>query len=124
MKADSDHAPPALNRAAACAAERVRSSAIVPGCIASTGTVRADAVDFGASTASLLPGAVTAAVRVAQAAVALDGLAAPIEIEVNPSREEITAWVDAVWTANRPQLVEADIFADALDAEVIEASDP
>ena len=67
------------------------------------------------------PGAIVAAVRVAQAAVALDGLAAPIEIEVNPSREEIAAWVDAVWTANRPQLVEADIFA---DAEVIETSDP
>lgn len=58
------------------------------------------------------PGAVTAAVRVAQAAVALDGLAAPVAIEMTPSHDEILAWVDAVWKAANPELVleEDDIF--------------
>ena len=71
------------------------------------------------------PGAVTAAVRVAQAAVALDGLAAPSVIELSsPSEREIVAWVDAMVAQARPALEEADIFADPPDAEVIETSDP
>lgn len=71
------------------------------------------------------PGAVTSYVRLMQAAARLDGLDEPSRLELStPSEREIVAWVDAMVAHNRPQLVEADIFADPLDAEVIEASDP
>lgn len=67
------------------------------------------------------PGAVTSYVRVMQAAAALDGLNAPSVIELStPTDREIEARVAEIAAHTRPQLEEADIFA---DAEVVE-NDP
>lgn len=60
-------------------------------------------------------GAITAAVRVEQAAVALDGLDAPIRFSTTPSDRELEIWVANVVALSRPatlELEEADIFAD------------
>jgi len=60
-------------------------------------------------------GAMTAAVRVAETAIRLDGLAAPSEVMVhNPSEAEIEAWVMALLEERQPQVKEADAI-DAAD---------
>lgn len=56
------------------------------------------------------PGAVTAGVRVAGAAAALDGLNEPTEVVVSPSAAELEAWVARVLAAQTPQVVEYDII--------------
>lgn len=64
-----------------------------------------------------VPGAVTAAVRVMQAAARLDGLDEPSRVELSsPSDREIQEWVDMAWIASRPQLEEGDIFAETKDS--------
>lgn len=60
------------------------------------------------------PGALTAAVRVAQAAARLDGLDAPTELVVhNPTAQELEAWVARMLSSTTPELEEADIFEDS-----------
>ncbi|MGC4112992.1 MAG: hypothetical protein QM747_21750 [Nocardioides sp.] len=55
-------------------------------------------------------GAVTSAVRVAQAAAKLDGLDAPTEILMHePTQHELSAWVARVVTRETVELMEADI---------------
>lgn len=54
------------------------------------------------------PGAVTAGVRVTQAAAALDGLNAPVEVVVTPSTAEIEAFVARL--VPQPAVVEYDII--------------
>lgn len=69
------------------------------------------------------PGAVTAAVRVEQAAAQLDGLDAPsrLRVGVDPTQEQIDEWLDRM-VGPRHSDEEADIFEDAevVEAEVIE----
>lgn len=57
------------------------------------------------------PGAITAAVRIEQAAARLDGLDEPSVVELStPSQREIEAWVAEMLSHTRPQLEEGDIF--------------
>lgn len=70
------------------------------------------------------PGAVVAGVRLAEAAMKLDGLAAPaqVEIGVTPSQREMEDFIRSVvaLTRGRDLPDEADIFGCIEDAEVIE----
>lgn len=70
-------------------------------------------------------GAVTAAVRVAGAAAALDGLDEPTRVALsNPTADEIERWVAEVLALRGTQHpVEADIFG-VIDAEVVENDPP
>ena len=69
------------------------------------------------------PGAITAAVRLEQAAAALDGLNAPSQVELySPSQHELDAFVAAVLAQRHQYPEEGDIFAVAVDAEVVEDS--
>jgi hypothetical protein len=62
------------------------------------------------------PGAITSAVRVAQAAAKLDGLDAPTEILVHePTQRELDAWLAQAVGMTTIELEEADIC----DAELI-----
>lgn len=68
------------------------------------------------------PGAIAAAVRIAQIAAKLDGLDAPTQIDVtNPTTREIEAWIDSVLAQSRPVLVEGDIFNPEGDDDIVEA---
>ncbi|MCR1784110.1 hypothetical protein KVF89_16340 [Nocardioides carbamazepini] len=57
------------------------------------------------------PGAITALVRIAEAAMRLDGLNAPAEVVVHaPTEQELEAWVALVLDTGAPVLEEGDIF--------------
>lgn len=68
------------------------------------------------------PGAVTALVRVAEAASRLDGLAEPQRLSITPTDAELERWVRDVLEAKGVLSFaeEGDIFADTVDAVVIE----
>lgn len=72
-----------------------------------------------------VPGATTAFVRIADRAARLDGLDEPSRVEVsNPSHREIAQWVsDVIAASNGHMAEEADIFADVVDADVVETDD-
>lgn len=73
------------------------------------------------------PGAVTAAVRVAEAASRLDGLAEPQRHSIVPAESEIEAWValalEASGRAHCIGVEEGNIF-DVVDAEVVDDQAP
>jgi hypothetical protein len=59
------------------------------------------------------PGAVTAAVRIVETAMRLDGLAAPSEVIVhNPPGAEIEAWVMGMMSERQPDLEEYDVLGE------------
>lgn len=69
------------------------------------------------------PGAVTAAVRIAQVAAKLDGLDAPTQVDIsNPSVRELEEWVDALMALSRPAIEEGDILAGD-DDEILDDDD-
>jgi hypothetical protein len=73
-----------------------------------------------------IPGATTAAVRIADRAARLDGLDEPSRLSITPSDGELQRFVSTVIEARgggeAPD--EDDIFGDVVDAEIVEDDEP
>lgn len=73
-----------------------------------------------------IPGATTAAVRIADRAARLDGLDEPARLSITPSDGELQRFVSTVIAAQGGRDIpdEGDIFGDVVDAEIVEDDEP